>query len=624
MKNYSDTIELINQYINQTLSHSEILAFQSRIESDSEFQVVYQEQLELIQGIKRIGLKQDIRAGKQAYLQAKWFKVLGIFGFCVALLLVTWLYFNNQTQTNNQPLNQPVATQVSDSIPKETNPIVNTVEVDTAIVESGIQDETDSQVVIKKTKDIKIVIPENEKQESVIVQDSVTKIAAQIAVSTNNEMLESFLETVKKKSQVIALNTRETFTITLKEGTILNIPARAFVDANTGKLARGIIQLEVTEYYKLSDMLLGNLSTTSNSEQLETGGMLYMKAHKNGSELKLIKPIQIGFPYQNEKPDMQLFSGDKSEGNMNWSLESNRINSARENEMKVIPLTGEGNPVVPFNVVENAPVFPGCESLLADELKTCFNTKMTEFITKNFNLKLAEELGLTGLNEIKAFFKINAYGDIIDINVNASIVNLGNEFVRVINLMPKLRPGLQRGKPVTVHYYMPFKFDLPGKTVARSFITVKSNQVLNSKFDKPMDSIRVNNITVYNTYEVSNYAFSSAKMGWINCDRFVRDGKQKVKFKFKMKQADGANVKMVFKSISSILPSKTNQEDVSFGLVPIDEDVILVAIKKVDDTFYLGIKETKTENITALNFDFKPVTIEELKQEMIKLNALFD
>lgn len=437
-------------------------------------------------------------------------------------------------------------------------------------------------------------------------------------------MLKSFFETVKKKPQVIQVNTREASTITLKEGTVLNIPAHAFVDAKTGNLARGTIQLEVTEYYKLSDMLLGDLSTISNDSQLETGGMLFIEAFKNNTLLKLSKPLQIGFPYKNEKPDMQLFSGDKSSGNMNWDLESIRIKKNETNKVNTIVPVNEGFIEVPFEVVEIAPVFPGCEALSNMELKACFNSKVNTFVTENFNLELAEKLRLTGLNEIKAFFKISPTGDIVDINVSASSVRLGEAFVRVINLMPKLRPGLQRGKPVTVHYYMPFKFDLPGKTVTRSFITVKSNQVLNSKFDKPMDSISVNNSTVYKTYEVSNYAFSSAKMGWINCDRFVRDRKQKVKFKFKIKHADGANVKMVFKSISSILPGKISQGDVSFGLVPIDEEVILVAIKKIEDTLYLGIKDIKTQNAPELDFEFKPVTIKALKQQLIDLNTLFD
>lgn len=150
MKNYSHIIELINQYISQTLSQNEKDAFESRLESDSEFKAVFQEQLVIIEGIKRTGLKQEILVAKHRYSQAKWLKMLGVSGIFIMLLLFTWLYINNQQKTNNQTPNQPVATQISDTIPTDKTQIIERAQVDSVVVETVTKNEINSVTDIQK------------------------------------------------------------------------------------------------------------------------------------------------------------------------------------------------------------------------------------------------------------------------------------------------------------------------------------------------------------------------------------------------------------------------------------------------------------------------------------------
>jgi hypothetical protein len=53
---------------------------------------------------------------------------------------------------------------------------------------------------------------------------------------------------------------------------------------------------------------------------------------------------------------------------------------------------------------------------------------------------------------------------------------------------------------------------------------------------------------------------------------------------------------MVFKNIRSVVQLTGNQAQrrFSFPNIPINQDVILVAISKAGDTYYLGFKEEKT------------------------------
>ena len=115
---------------------------------------------------------------------------------------------------------------------------------------------------------------------------------------------------------------------------------------------------------------------------------------------------------------------------------------------------------VPFAVIENVPVFPGCEKGNNDAKKACMNKKMNDFIRKKFNTELAQELGLSGIQQIRVFFKIDKTGDIVDVQVRAPHPSLEKEARRVIGILPKMKPGRQRGKAVRVPYYLPIKFQV--------------------------------------------------------------------------------------------------------------------------------------------------------------------
>ncbi len=114
---------------------------------------------------------------------------------------------------------------------------------------------------------------------------------------------------------------------------------------------------------------------------------------------------------------------------------------------------------VPFVVIENAPVFPGCKGS-REELKDCFSVKMNKFISKKFNTNLASDLGLDSgsIQRIFVIFKIDKKGNIVNIEARAPHKKLKEEAIRVVKLLPKMMPGRQRGKPVGVKYGLPIVF----------------------------------------------------------------------------------------------------------------------------------------------------------------------
>ena len=115
---------------------------------------------------------------------------------------------------------------------------------------------------------------------------------------------------------------------------------------------------------------------------------------------------------------------------------------------------------VPFSVIENVPIFPGCEKGNNAKKKKCMSDKINKFINRKFNTDLAQDLGLEGIQKILVVFKIDKSGNISGVRARAPHPKLEAEAARVVNLLPKMKPGRQRGKPVTVPYQLPIRFQI--------------------------------------------------------------------------------------------------------------------------------------------------------------------
>ena len=115
---------------------------------------------------------------------------------------------------------------------------------------------------------------------------------------------------------------------------------------------------------------------------------------------------------------------------------------------------------VPFAVIENVPEYPGCERGSNAEKRKCMSDKIAKFVQRKFNTDLAGDLGLSGRQRISVIFKIDKNGNVVGVRSRAPHPRLEKEAARVINMLPKMKPGRQRGKPVIVPYSLPITFQV--------------------------------------------------------------------------------------------------------------------------------------------------------------------
>lgn len=698
MENYTQNIELINSYLNKKLSESEIQNFENRLKTDSNFNTLFDEHKTFLEGIKRQQLKKEIVKGKQTYIKVKWMKFLGISISVLAIVTVLYFTISNKSIEPIQNENLKNNSMVVDTIPSKK------------IIEASIKID-----------------------ESIILKDSVSSKQEVVKVEVLKP-IKNIETSLIKTPQKLKVNTQKDTVLVLKEGTKLIIKANSFVDTEDN-LINGTIDLNVTEYYKLSDMLLANLSTTSNGKQLETGGMLYVEAKKDEANLKLGEnsSIEILFPTVNKKEGMQLFSGEWKNDIINWQLE-------KKTEEVIVEEVDEDFEV-PFAVIEEVPIYPGCENGSNVQKRRCTSAAIQEFVQRNFNTRMAQSIGLIGRQRANVIFKIDKFGNITSIRSRGTHPLIEQEANRVIASLPKMIPGKQRGRVVTVPYSLPIIFTIFEATEVNITLGEINSVPLNNQveYDTLYTSVRgkVEQIravmhdkdfkvdsTYFKTWEsyfkekliriigepnnkkvilrkplfekentrfkileddsisrgghvirkvwneshipttsrimrlipkpqiivddkviteeefkkrlqnpndnktittkaINNYAMSVLDLGWINLDRFIKNSNT-VNYKIKVENRNGgAKVSMVFKSLRSILPSRNIKGHFSFGRVTKKEDVTLVAIKKQNGKLYLDIVDTKTKENPDLEFNFKEVSLEEMKNELEKLDKLF-
>ena len=113
------------------------------------------------------------------------------------------------------------------------------------------------------------------------------------------------------------------------------------------------------------------------------------------------------------------------------------------------PVEEEEEEHVAFQVIEQMPEFPGGDSALI------------RFLSDNVKYPvIAQENGIQGRAHCR--FLVDVDGSVRDVHIvkSAGDKSLDKETVRVVSSMPKWKPGMQREKPVAVHFSVVMRFKL--------------------------------------------------------------------------------------------------------------------------------------------------------------------
>ena len=138
--------------------------------------------------------------------------------------------------------------------------------------------------------------------------------------------------------------------------------------------------------------------------------------------------------------------------------EKDKINQALNNYIEILEYN---EPVenVQYILIEDDPIYKGCEGLSKEANKKCFIKSIKKFVVKRFDIDLAQELGLRpGTFKIFAQFVITKEGTVNGLKIKAPHYRLEKEVKGIIQKLPRFTPGMHRKIPVNVKFTLPISF----------------------------------------------------------------------------------------------------------------------------------------------------------------------
>lgn len=131
---------------------------------------------------------------------------------------------------------------------------------------------------------------------------------------------------------------------------------------------------------------------------------------------------------------------------------------------------------VPFNLVEEIPLFKSCQKVSLTEQEKCFKEEVSKHVRKNFKYpQEAFEKNIQG--RVYTQFVIDKNGYVANLNIRGPYDGglLEAEAKRIVTKLPKFTPGKHHGRAVKVKYGIPITFKIPGKKASN----IKPRNTLN-------------------------------------------------------------------------------------------------------------------------------------------------
>lgn len=453
-----------------------------------------------------------------------------------------------------------------------------------------------------------------------------TSVSNDTAVQ-QKQSLEDVYATYAKPAQIFTVLADKDIKLTCKEGTKITIKANSLVHEKTGKLIHGKVTVQITEYYKMSEMLMAQLSTLSDGHLLETAGMINIEAFANNEKLKLKQGATAKIEISTKKKksgEMLLFNGHWKKNGIDWKQSPLLNTPIQIDDRGTTNLKSPEPDIIDesqiIEVPEQMAEFPGGMNALY------------EFINKTIVYPAAaKESGEQG--KVIVSFIISSIGEICDIKVIKGVsYALNTEAVRIIQNMPNWKPASQGGAIVKSRFFLPIVFKIDDNYSAKPLFQTTNN----FDFSKP-NKVIVNGVTMdaktrkkelekkiskndQSSFDnINEYIFRTTNLGWINCDRYVGYPKL-INFKIKKEAGTTIDLYIVFKKINAIIKTAWSENECVVNNLPLGEPISIIAFKNENGKNFIATKETFISKSYESDLVYTPLTINILKKTMGELN----
>ncbi|MEM8528031.1 MAG: OmpA family protein [Bacteroidota bacterium] len=443
-----------------------------------------------------------------------------------------------------------------------------------------------------------------------------------IIVSTSSALTlnDLFKEWQQDQSQFYTIDASKDVRLIGENGTNIWIPAGAFV-LSDGTIAQGKIEITLKEAYDFSDMLMSDLSTTSDHQLLETGGMIYLEAMVDGQQLNIKEgtALTVGLPGEEFKEDMELFIGEQDAlGTVtNWGVTEQPFVPSLEETLNMRP---EPRPPFLFRkgyqgratgkpkkmAVPSKPILPRTPS---PETKRFYPNSWQKMFWSKEKIQQkedelyakAQERHIQHMEQYERNTKLHAQ-DLIKYKAHLQSV--------------KDWEAEQRAKVRAFELAQSEKYEAQYELY----------RIAKEKWHEE----RLERLAQLEDYEVtgkqalsvvSRYFTSITRLGWINCDRFY-SVPEEGKMQLAVNDLDETEerVFVIFNDTKSLLTTYKRDGQYRTSSIPKGENVTIVGLKFQDRKPMLAQLTTTTNPVMTYELEYKACTASEMKAQLSAFN----
>ena len=529
----------------------------------------------------------------------------------VTIITITAIQFNNKKKAvttkkaevksefvANKPVTEQKATeQKINTVKKSTiDHKTSTVVVANPKVENKVQHSSKARKTFKPDVAKSVSV----KPRKRIPGDQVTQVVATSKPMTKVVkadgpdpllILEQFYSELKKAPEEFIIRADRDTILKAKEGTKLKIPAQAF-DKKTGT-----IKIILTEFYSDEDMITGKLSTSTNGQQLVTGGMLNIQAEADGVPVKIApdKAISVDMPTRNYDEKMQLYTGVARNSKeytykLNYSKDS-LVPAEESSPAEMINWLPAGQNQG-FNDMYGPRVFK-VPDIAGDPYKVHYGKKKIKA-----TFLISRDLKMSNKEVKEKLQRYSLYYD--EIKVRRLV--FGPNFLR----FSKDEVPVIKGDSIVMKFESALRLKLVSKEDS-----IRYRKLLYQ------DSVNRENKRKY----LTDYRFEVRALGWINCDRLLEPG-PRTEFTINLgEEVDAGNFvsQLVFDRYKSIMQGFYSGSKIQFRSLPVGEPVHLVTVGVIDGKVYSCIKSFEVSRQEVDGLPLQETNSEEFRKNVKEL-----
>ncbi len=394
--------------------------------------------------------------------------------------------------------------------------------------------------------------------------------------------IDKLYQQLNAERQFFCINPQRDTCLRAKGGTLIYIKANSFDLENTF-IVPECINIEIKEVIKNSDIVLENLSTTSNGQILQTQGMTLVTAHIDDTPLTLArgKDILLFIPQKELELGTKPYDGHRfiSDNTMNWTANNTSM-------------TG---------------------SFSVPAINQCAIDMQEERIKQNHKFSL---LGKSKYSEqeLKRDYLINS-------SLSQGCQKLGKLFYRYQIPNLKILTNV-----INQSLYQLFEVDnLKDLNQAVLEEQKKANEI-EKKFAEGekviLSALLLKNISLdyrnekINYEQLKYYSYNITRMGWSTINSipdFTQASRRDLIVNLPPEQH--LDIKLVSKEGNFILGAQFQKSNYLFREIPADYPLWIVAFKYENKIPYLAIQAV-TETVDTYDINFEPVSIDQIAKRL--------